>query len=62
MFSSAMAHSAHSNHSQNTTTSSQSGATSMISGYPESTVLIVVGELGLGLLLIGLAVWHFRRN
>lgn len=58
----AMAHSEHANHTENSTSSAQSAASSLISGYPDSTILLGVAELGIGILLAAAAFWHFKNT
>lgn len=62
LISNAAAHSAHTNHPENTTASGQSAVTSILSSYPNSTELIVMAELGIGVLLLIVAFWHFRKT
>lgn len=57
-----VAHSEHANHTENATSSGQSAASSLMSGYPDSTVLIGIAELTVGVSLAAIAIWHFKKT
>jgi hypothetical protein len=58
----AMAHTGHPEHVENASGSGNSTLVSLMSGYPDSTIFVAVAELGIGLLLLAVAVLHFKKT
>jgi hypothetical protein len=55
-------HSAHSNHTENATEAGSSGFSTLLAGYPDTTVYIALAEITLGLTVWFAAFWHFYNT